>query len=573
MLFRSNWSDSLLPSTRCVDVTIPNVTNKPILSSGTATITNLVIQPLAALSIINTGLLQVGGSITNNGTFDVSAGTLDFNGSSPQSFSGNLFVGNTLKNLTVSNTNLAVSGIAVPLNITGELAFGAVSNVTLTTGDNIVLVSTAVATARVADITNAGTRSGNKFIGKVTVERYYPARRAWRLVTSPLSSTGSIFSNWQENATYVPGRGLLITGLTPNAAINGLDTSFQNHYSMKGWLASNSTYVNIGNTLTTNLSSTAVSAANTGYYLFVRGDRSRSPDNTVIPNTNITTVSSKGNLQTGPQTFVAESIAGTYTLIGNPYASSIDFNKITKVNINPKRFYVFDPSLGTIGLFVVMEENPVNSGLFLPIVQTTSTQRNFIQSSQAFFVEHDSTNNAASVTINEDNKSNDYNPKLFRPAIPLSLPGSLRTNLLQLNNNSSNLVVDGFLAEYDNSFNAEVDIQDAMKFTNINENLGLVRNAKILCVERRPIITADDTLFIRISRTTQRRYQLAFEPANFDPLLTAFLEDRYKGTKNLLSLTANSSYDFEVNGDAASAATDRFRILFKKLETGPLPVT
>ena len=570
-----NWSDGLLPNTTCADVIIPSVTNKPVLSSGSSTITNLVVQSLAQLTISGTGLLQVAGTIANTGLLDVGSGTLEFNGSSAQSFSGNLFVGNTVKNITVSNTNLTASGVGVPLNITGELAFGAVSNADFKTGDNIVLVSTATGTARVADITNAGARSGNKFTGKVTVERYYPARRSWRLVTSPLSNTGSIFSNWQQSAPtpYVPGRGTFITGPTPNVLTNGLDTSFQNHYSIKGWRASDGTYINIGNTLTTNLSSTASTAANVGYYLFVRGDRARSPDNTVIPNTNVTTLSSKGNLQTGTQTFGVESTPGTYTLIGNPFASSIDFNKITKVKINPNRFYVYDPRLGTIGLFVVMEENPANSGTYLPTVFPSSEQRNFIQSSQAFFVQKDLSSDAASVTIEEQHKSDDYNSKLFRPATPLSEIASLRTTLLQLNSNSSNLVVDGFLAAYDNSFNTSVDMQDALKFTNINENLGLKRDGKILCVERRPLITADDTLFIQMSRTTQRRYRLVFEPANLDPLLTAFLEDSYIGTKNVLSVTSNTDYDFEVNGDASSSTTNRFRIVFKKLETGPLPVT
>ncbi len=504
--------------------------------------------------------------------FDVGSGTLEFNGSSAQSFSGGLFIGNAVKNLTVSNTNLTVSGAAIPLNITGELAFGAVSNADFKTGDHVVLVSNIAGTARVADITNAGTRTGNKFTGKVTVERYYPARRSWRLVTSPLSNTGSIFNNWQESAPdiYVPGKGTFITGPTPTAA-NGLDWSFQNHYSIKGWRASDGTYVNIGNTISTNLSSTASNAANIGYYLFVRGDRMRVPnDNTIIPNTNVTTLSSKGNLQTGTQTFAVESTPGTYTLIGNPFASSIDFTKITKVNVNPNRFYVYDPMLGTIGLFVVMEDLS-SLGSFTPTVQTSSTQRNFIQSSQAFFVENNGL--GASVTIEEQHKSNNYNPNLFRPAKPLNEIAYLRTNLLQLNSAGSNLVVDGFLAAYDNGYNSAVDILDALKFTNINENLGLKRDGKILCVERRALITADDTLFIQISRTTQRRYRLAFEPANLDPLLTAFLEDNYTGTKNVLSVTSNSDYDFEVNGDAASSATDRFRIVFKKPETGPLPVT
>ena len=137
-----------------------------------------------------------------------------------------------------------------------------------------------------------------------------------------------------------PASGRFVTG--PGAPANGLDYSNLNNYSLKAYQGNS--FTGIGNTLTTNLSGTNLSAANTGYFMFVRGDRSRTPiDNTVYPNTNITTLSSRGKLQTGTQLFDVTNASiptPSFSLVGNPYASSVDFNLITKINVNPNRFYI-----------------------------------------------------------------------------------------------------------------------------------------------------------------------------------------------------------------------------------------
>ena len=569
----TNWSDNQLPSTSCPDVTIQNVTNKPILSSGLSTITNLIIQPLAGLTISNTGLLQIGGTITKSGTatFNVSDGALEFNGSALQSIDGKIFVGNALKNLRVSNpVGISISGaVGDSLRILDSLSFG-VANSTVTTNDNLVMASTATGTSRVADITNNGTTPGNKFVGKVTVERFYFASRSWRLVTSPLSNTGNIFSSWQDGApsTYVPGKGMFVSGLNPTGAGgNGLDFSVFNNFSMRGWNYLTSTYVDVADTRTQNLSNNSGAAgiaSNIGYYAFVRGDRNRTPDNTTFPNSNNTTLSSKGNLQTGPQTFnfPLATTTAMYPLIGNPYASSVDFTKITKTNIYPLRFYVYDPSLGSVGLFVIMEA-PTATGTFASALQPTTKQKNFIQSSQAFFVQSIA-NGPASVTFDEDDKSNNYTAGLFRPVSPTNNKQALRVTLLQANSDQSTLMVDATMAEFDEQYKDNIDIQDALKFTNITENLSLLRYKQYLAIERRPLIKDEDTLFLQLTKTTQRSYRFAIEPTNLDATLTAFLEDSYTGKSTPISVSANSDFDFAITADAKSSAANRFRIVFKQ---------
>ncbi|PVD49471.1 hypothetical protein DC498_24960, partial [Terrimonas sp.] len=90
----------------------------------------------------------------------------------------------------------------------------------LTTGGKLTLKSTATNTARVAPVT--GTISGN-----VTVERYIPARRAWRLMNAPVGGTQTINQAWQEGVTTAspnpnpaPGYG---TYVTVGSVANGFD--------------------------------------------------------------------------------------------------------------------------------------------------------------------------------------------------------------------------------------------------------------------------------------------------------------------------------------------------------------
>jgi len=558
----SNWSDGLLPSISCPNVIITNVTNKPVLSSGTATINNLVINSGASLTVTGIGVtLQIAGTITNSNPagvgFDVSNGSLDFNGLASQTISGDMFVGGNLKNLTVNNTvglNVTASP-ANPLNIIGDLTFGA-SNGKLNTGDNVVLVSTATTTARVENITKNGT--GNLISGKVTVQRYFPALRAWRLITSPLSNTGNIFSTWQNGglpATTAPGKGTYVTGTVvgTGGGGNGLDNGPFLNPSLK--TGSNLTDVN--DTKIMMLSNSTGNADNIGYLMFVRGDRD--PINTVVPYTNTTTLSSKGKLQTGTQTFNATGTLGAYTLIGNPYASPVDLGLVTLNNLE-NIFYVWDPRLSTVGGYVLMQGPapftfiPNNS----PGIPTKD-----VQSSEAFFVRTSTTNPSTSIVFNESNKSSGNNLNMFRPMNPAPSQ-SLRTNLYMVNSDGNRHMADGNLAQFDDSYNPGVDLQDALKFGNVNETFGLLSGNTSLALDRRPPLANTDTVFFSFAKARQLKYQFEFTTELLErDNLAGFVEDKFLHKLSPLNMNGTNKLDFEVTAAAASAAIDRFRVVFK----------
>ena len=102
-----------------------------------------------------------------------------------------------MQNLIISN-NVILTG---QQNLSGTLSFGS-SNVKLTTGDSLTLKSTLAGTARVADITtaNGSLLTGNEISGLITVERFISAKRAWRLLSTPITplNAPTINTAWQE---------------------------------------------------------------------------------------------------------------------------------------------------------------------------------------------------------------------------------------------------------------------------------------------------------------------------------------------------------------------------------------
>ena len=145
---------------------------------------------LTSTSTINvdSSTIKIAGSISNSGTFDVTNGTVEMNGSSSQTIPANAFFTNKIKNLIISN-DVTLAGED---SLTGVLSFGAVDSKTFSTGGFLTLKSSAAGTANVADLTNNDVNSGNQVLGDVIVERYIPAAKKWRFLSIPTSTTQTI---------------------------------------------------------------------------------------------------------------------------------------------------------------------------------------------------------------------------------------------------------------------------------------------------------------------------------------------------------------------------------------------
>ncbi|MES2891559.1 MAG: T9SS type A sorting domain-containing protein [Bacteroidota bacterium] len=546
-----NWSAGV--PTASTNITVPGGrTNYPIITTAVSGL-NVTINSGATITVTG-GVLSIYGVTTNSGKIIATLGGVSFVGNTAQQIPAALFQNNTVKDLVINNP----AGVTIndTLGVSGVLTL---SSGQLSTGGHLTLLSSADGTARVAQIT------GGSISGNVTVERYNSNHRAWKLLTLPLHHSNSIFNSWQNSGVYTPGKGTFISGPSPDPLLNGLDYSGLNNVSMKTFNAATQAFGDISNTQVTSLSGNIKdSSDNIGYFIFIRGDRNTS--NLSPGSSNATTLSGTGKLQTGAQYFPASPVMNGYTLIGNPYASPIDFNLLAKTNL-VNRFFVWDPSLNQVGGYVAVDD------IATPGVYTaspSSAQTQVIQSGQAFFVVTQN-NGAASIGFNESSKSASSSNSMFRPVSGSSVVSSFRTDLF-LDNAGSTSLADGALVQFKNEFSAGVNYQDADKFGNVNETIGMLRSGRLLAIERKPPPTVNDTLFFKLTKTTARKYQFVFTAENMDTTgLSAYLEDSYTKTQQPLNLVGTSKVSFTVINNAASMAANRFRVVFKMANV--LPVT
>ncbi|MFZ4057164.1 MAG: T9SS type A sorting domain-containing protein [Ferruginibacter sp.] len=425
---------------------------------------------------------------------------------------------------------------------------------------NLTLASTNTGTARIA----AGT--SNYITGNVNIERYFPQKRSWRLITAPISGNATIYEAWQNSGSFESGKGMLVTAPIKGAGVDSLGNA-----SLKRWDVGTQALQDITVTQTKVSEGSAGSADNTAYFAFVRGDRTITNIDFTNVNCNPTTFLATGAIQSGTQNYTGLSAAaGGFSLIGNPYASPIDMNLVLNntgsTNLQ-RKIYVWDPKLNKVGGYVVLDD-VLDPGVFSP-TPYTSSQDNHLQSAQGFYVVTNSAG-AATVEINESNKSTTNNTLLF--GRPGGAASSIITNLSLVNADNTVEIADGTRADFSNNFSTAIDVMDHFKLTNTNETFGMVRSNKFLATERRPDIISSDTIFFRLNRTSQRKYRFDIQALNFDGMgLVAMLEDSYTGIPTPVSLTGTTTIDFVIDGNAASQINSRFRLVFSK--TAPLPVT
>ena len=134
---------------------------------------------------------------------------------------------------------------------------------------------------------------------------------------------------------------------------------------------------------------------------------------------------------------------------------------------------------------------------------------------------------------------------------------------LVIKNATGPSLADGIRVRYNAAFSAGTT-DDVLKMGNFGENLSSVREGKKLIVEKRPMIKATDTIFLRMTNGAIKDYQ--FQVAGIDFVQTgiqAWLQDTYTGRNTPIDCYGNiNTIDFSITADAGSANPDRFRIIF-----------
>ena len=510
---------------------------------------------------------------TGNTSADFTLGSNWFDGNFPNSETGIVPPTATrqpvlsgAQTIATGTTINILSGASLTIAPTGALTV----NGTLNNSGTLTLQSTATGTASIGN-------SNGTITGSATVERFIPAKRAWRFLAAPLigSSNNSIFYNWQNNDQVIANYGVEIWSNT-----NGVANPSSTNSGMMGGGISTSIqqYVNnawsvLTNTNGLNSQPTLFNATtNNAFSVFVTG-----PYNNGNSNINAaavaTTLSATGTLIQGTHTKnLGTATAGEYFLVANPYASSVSPTSISLTNISDN-FYMWDPNC--VGSYNVGQYNTYSRSaqtytlVTNAVAGTVYTNSTPIQSGQAFFVQAAAAG-ATSLTFSESNKVSG-STNVFRTS-----SSNVQTLRHTLKKNINGVVtnIDGALGVFYDGANVAVDYNDAAKFSNSTENIILRRANGNYAIEERPLVTDKDTLFVRLTNTSQSAYTLELTGENFSntPGLTATLKDAYTNTSLPLSITDTNRYNFAVDANAASTG-DRFMIVFKANSTLPVQFT
>lgn len=533
-----------------------SVTND-LTITGTLDLVNAIVTiapgtTLSAGKLIQTGMGKLAGSNTSNLIVN-GLTTLSFAPGSQQ-LNSLLIAGGT----STLNTSLSIAA-------TGGSVVVAAAGI-LNTSDNLTLKSDANGTAIIGN--SAGTING-----KVTVERYIPARRAWRLMAAPIAASNiitdipTINSAWQEGAVSSidnpnPGYGTAITGGT---IANGFDQSPNNGIGLKG--------IN-GGTLT-GIANTALPINQyPAYFFFIRGNRAYDILHTTAYTPALTTtLRITGKINQGTQTPVPIAATG-YTVAANPFASPIDLAAVLASSTNIKnRFYVWNPQLGGtngVGAYVLLDWNGASY-----TTTPTAAVANIIESGQAFFLQSNDNLTPGSLVINEQHKIiGNSNIPFGRVATngferELGIGDlSVTADLKILNADNSLSIADGILVHYNNVYSNDVNNDDALKFTNTNENISITNPTQALTLERRQFPVTGDTLKLKLSNYKNNNYQLSISSGLLGAGIVTKLNDNY--LNKTVDVINALEYPFTITADAASGAANRFNISYNKLVVLPV---
>ena len=517
-----NWSCPYLPNLT-TNVLIPSVTNKPVLSSGaTGKCKNIVINTGSSLTVTG-NILQIAETISNSGTFTASAGTIEMVGTAAQAIGANIFAGNTILNLTVSNS--AGVTLAGPLSVTGVVK---ASTGNLSSGGNLTLVSTATQTALI-DGAGAGDVTGN-----VTMQRYIPSAFGYKYVSSPFTAaTVNAFAGYVNLAASFP-------------TFYSYD---ENHLSpagnpMSGWTKYTAT--------SGVLSPLAGYSANFG----------STPTNK--------TVSISGNVNNGSVQINLTNNNRTYTqgfnLVGNPYPSPIDWNAAgwSKSGVD-NAIYFFNT--GGPGANSAANDSLQYMGAYSSYVNGISSgvADNNIASMQGFFVHVTA---SGSTTLGA---TNSVRTTLLNPLLKDAVFDNRTILRFSANFKSNNATEDATVIYFDEQASQRFDKEkDALKLMNTNAFIPNIysfsKDTKQISIKALPT-PVDSLTRIPLGINTLSDGWVSFNARDISllpPSLYIYLVDAEKKvTQNLKQLP---EYSFYIK---AGTYDQRFSLVFSLAEINP----
>lgn len=367
----ANWTAGLPTSTLDAEIpTQPGGGQFPIISTtGSAACKSLTIDSGASLSIDTLKDISIYGDFTDNGNSDLGKGTVYLYNTN--SLGGQI----QFENLTVDNSSVVtVNGL---VNIAGIL----LNNGAINTNNNLTLLSNANQTATISGA-STGIYNGN-----VSMQRYISSQTGYHYISSPFNGTtaGDLASYasygviWGQNYQFV-NPGDAVSSLWYYDETNRSTLPHPDGTWMNGWVAP------------AGPASTVTPLR--GYSLFMNSG---------------TTINLSGTLNAGNiiynVTYTSSSKPNDdgWNLVGNPYASAVDWNTgWIKVYIK-NAFYVYQPLTAYNGQY----------GTYVNGIGTHNVT-NIIPSMQAFFVRSTGARASAPLTVSNVSRRNVLNQTYYK---------------------------------------------------------------------------------------------------------------------------------------------------------------
>lgn len=551
----NSWCNGIVP-TAVVNATIPSGRSTYPTVSSDQSINNLTIATGASVTVTNS--LSVAGTISNSGTLTVSNGRMVFNGTTAQTIAANLFANNLIKDLTINNAaGVTLNGA---LRLTGLLTASAGA---FNANGYLTLASSAASTAQVGPVA-----SGASITGQVKVERYLQGGslnpyRTYRMLSSPVYDNTTTFINTDSEGNRTAKfsqliDNMIISGTT--AATGGFDVTGSNQ---AGAWTYNAGFVEIPNINTT------VNAGK-GMYVFFRGDRSNFSGKTTAPfvNPENTVADFNGVLN---QQNITVTLSSGYNFIGNPYASTIDWDSSNwgsdKVNVT-NAIWIWKPASRGYATYI----NGVGA----------SDGSRYISSGQSFFVR---TTAAGSIKFKETIKASTQQPPVLLMSTekrndelsimateqqiaetPQSLVRIRMTPLASYGEDETVVVFnEASSAAYNNQ-------EDALHFDGEVVNISTLAGASKLAINFMPPMPQIVEVAMNVSAGATGSYLMQFNLDEYYQQHSLVLKDNFLNQN--IPITPDLVYNFNIDrANAQTFGARRFSVLVEPPVTLPVGMT
>ncbi len=491
---------------------------------------------------------------------------------------------NRLNNFTINRTSGGSVILGNELQITNLLTPTAG---TLTTGDNLVMLSTDATTSSILALNSASDISGNVNVQSFFKGGTVAANRGFRMIASPTANTGTFFAQLRERfiLTCDPatGSGCDFRPLrSPNAQT-------LTNYNEPGLTAGAASFNPINHASTMQIGR--------GYYFFFRGNRSNlnaitsGKINEPFSLPEDWTATYIGAINKGDivvpvtkTTTTANTPMDGLNLIGNPYPAVLNFNSFQSDASNSS---IIDPFLMIMKRdrtgFITYSGGVLTAGTISAVQSAggTTAEYPFLQPGQGFFVRKKDPVGAANVTFKETHKAAaadsqkalrtleakqkslvtsdiDNNATIKMNPVYPAVRQLIRFNIKSGENQDDAVIVleDGNSANYGGN--------DAPYMANNSIfTYSLTADSVPSSINFMPSITnvKDIKLFVEATKTD------ANLKLNFTDLVGAgknelWLKDNFKQTNTLITVS-NNSYNFGIDKSIkTTSGKDRFSLFF-----------